>query len=122
MTVQTYTVEGMTCGHCAASVTREVSAAPGVTDATVDLDAKIGFSRDGRSFVMKVKLQGAVGSLGATPIAAPPEGEVVATPGRLREVDDRDYLLQGIAPPIRKNPDGTAVTPAKPADKPGDRK
>ncbi len=40
MTVQTYTVEGMTCGHCAASVTREVSAAPGVTDATVDLDAK----------------------------------------------------------------------------------
>lgn len=40
MTVQTYTVEGMTCGHCAASVTREVSAVAGVTDAAVDLDAK----------------------------------------------------------------------------------
>ena len=41
----------------------------------------------------------------------PAEGEVVATPERLREVDERDYLLQGIAPPIRKNPDGTAVPP-----------
>jgi len=40
MTVQTYTVEGMTCGHCAASVTREVTAVEGVSDAAVDLDAK----------------------------------------------------------------------------------
>lgn len=40
MTVQTYTVEGMTCGHCAASVTREVSAVAGVGDASVDLAAK----------------------------------------------------------------------------------
>jgi hypothetical protein len=30
----------------------------------------------------------------------------------MREVDDRDYLLQGIAPPLRRNPDGTAVPPA----------
>lgn len=80
---------------------------------TVDIDAKIGFSRDSRSFVMKVKLNAAVANIGkAETIAAPPEGEVVATPGRMREVDDRDYLLQGIAPPIRKNPDGTAVQPA----------
>lgn len=79
---------------------------------SVEIDAKLGFSRDGRSFVMKVKLQATVTKLGATPIGAPAEGEVVATPGRLREVDDRDYLLQGIAPPIRKNADGTAVTPA----------
>jgi hypothetical protein len=80
---------------------------------SIELDAKLGFSRDGRSFVMKVKLQSAIASAGqAAAIAAPPEGEVVATPGRLREVDDRDYLLQGIAPPIRKNPDGTAVAPA----------
>ena len=80
---------------------------------SVELDAKIGFSRDGRSFVMKLKLQAAVSELGKpAAIAAPPDGEVVATPGRLREVDERDYLLQGIAPPIRKNPDGTAVQPA----------
>ena len=90
---------------------------------SIELDAKIGFSRDSRSFVMKVKLQSTIANPGqAATIAAPPEGEVVATPGRLREVDDRDYLLQGIAPPIRKNPDGTAVTPAPaPASTPPDK-
>ena len=33
----TYTVTGMTCGHCVASVTEEVSALAGVTDVDVDL-------------------------------------------------------------------------------------
>lgn len=33
----TYTVAGMTCGHCIASVTEEVSEIPGVTDVQVDL-------------------------------------------------------------------------------------
>lgn len=33
----TYTVTGMTCGHCVASVTEEVSELPGVTDVQVDL-------------------------------------------------------------------------------------
>ncbi len=94
---------------------------------SVELDAKLGFSRDGRSFAMKVKLQAAVTAVKAAAISAPPEGEVVATPGRMREVDERDYLLQGIAPPIRKNADGTGVTPAPApaagsADKPADKK
>lgn len=39
MTVQTYAVEGMTCGHCAAAVTREVSAVAGITDVAVDVAA-----------------------------------------------------------------------------------
>ena len=30
-----YTVTGMTCGHCVAAVTEEVSAIDGVTDVTV---------------------------------------------------------------------------------------
>ena len=34
----TYTVEGMTCGHCVASVTEEVALIPGVTDVTVVLE------------------------------------------------------------------------------------
>lgn len=34
---QNYTVTGMTCGHCVASVTEEVSAVDGVTDVSVDL-------------------------------------------------------------------------------------
>jgi copper chaperone len=33
----TYTVVGMTCGHCVTAVTEEVSAVPGVTDVDVDL-------------------------------------------------------------------------------------
>ena len=34
---QTWTVTGMTCGHCVSSVTEEVSAVPGADDVTVDL-------------------------------------------------------------------------------------
>ena len=33
----TYTVVGMTCGHCVASVTEEVTAVPGVTDVSIEL-------------------------------------------------------------------------------------
>ncbi len=32
-----YTVTGMTCGHCVASVTEEMSEIDGVTDVAVDL-------------------------------------------------------------------------------------
>jgi copper ion binding protein len=39
MTTATYTVTGMTCGHCVASVTEEVSQIPGVTDVDVDLES-----------------------------------------------------------------------------------
>ena len=34
-----YTVQGMTCGHCVAAVTDEVSKLPGVTHVDVDLDS-----------------------------------------------------------------------------------
>lgn len=37
MTTNTYTVTGMTCGHCVGSVTSEVARIPGVTDVRVDL-------------------------------------------------------------------------------------
>ena len=38
MTTTTWQVEGMTCGHCVASVTEEVSAIPGVTAVDVVLE------------------------------------------------------------------------------------
>ena len=38
MTTQTFTVTGMTCGHCVASVTEEVSGIPGVQDVDVVLE------------------------------------------------------------------------------------
>lgn len=34
-----YRVTGMTCGHCVAAVTEEVTALPGVTDVAIDLVA-----------------------------------------------------------------------------------
>ncbi len=37
MTTSTFTVDGMTCGHCVASVTEELSRLAGVTGVEVDL-------------------------------------------------------------------------------------
>ncbi|MGE0549955.1 MAG: hypothetical protein AB7O24_27980 [Kofleriaceae bacterium] len=82
---------------------------------SVKLAGTIGFARDGRRFRMKTSVQSTVTALGAVAIAAPADTEIVATPERRREVDDRDFLLQGIAPPLVKNRDGTAATP-QPAD------
>ena len=39
MTTQTYSVTGMTCGHCAGAVTSELKALDGVSDVAVDLVA-----------------------------------------------------------------------------------
>ncbi|GAA1110524.1 heavy-metal-associated domain-containing protein [Nocardiopsis composta] len=47
-TTTVHTVEGMTCGHCAASVTEEVGAVPGVTGVEVDLETgRVAVSGDG---------------------------------------------------------------------------
>lgn len=77
----------------------------------VNLTGTISFMRDGRRFEMKVKLASEVQALGAVAITAPASDEVVATPERQREVDDRDELLQGIAPPTR-NPTSGALPPS----------
>ena len=37
---RTYTVPGMSCGHCRTAITDEVTKVPGVTAVDVDLDAK----------------------------------------------------------------------------------
>ncbi|HWO60347.1 MAG TPA: copper ion binding protein [Umezawaea sp.] len=39
MTVSTYTVQGMTCGHCVNAVTDEVGRIGGVQNVAVDLDS-----------------------------------------------------------------------------------
>jgi copper chaperone len=38
---RTYTVPGIHCGHCAASIEEEVSGVEGVVAVDVDLDAKV---------------------------------------------------------------------------------
>jgi hypothetical protein len=79
----------------------------------VTLAGIVSFSRDGRRFSMKLSCDSTISGLGsAQPITTPADADVVATPERMREVDDRDYLLHGIAPPLRRNPDGTAIAPA----------
>jgi hypothetical protein len=101
--------------------TRSITALDGDTldaDKGVPLAAKltatVSFSREGRRFAMKLGLDASVTKIGSVSIAAPAEGEVVATPTRRGEVDERDYLLHGIAPPIKKNKDGTAAKPMAP--------
>jgi hypothetical protein len=80
-----------------------LDAATGVPLA-VKLDGTLSYTRDGRPLSMHVTLDASLASIGKpSPVTAPTE-DVVATPERLREVDDRDFLLQGIAPPLRKEP------------------
>ncbi|GGW71562.1 heavy-metal-associated domain-containing protein [Streptomyces xantholiticus] len=40
MTEKRYTVTGMSCGHCVASITGEVSQVPGVGEVVADLTAQ----------------------------------------------------------------------------------
>lgn len=70
---------------------------------SVQLAGAVSFQRDGRRFHLKTSVNAALSAIGtAAAVAAPPADQVVATPERPREVDDRDFLLQGIAPPLRK--------------------
>jgi copper chaperone CopZ len=38
MTITTYSVTGMTCGHCSAAVTEELSKLSGVQEVSIDLN------------------------------------------------------------------------------------
>lgn len=78
----------------------------------VKLAGAIGFTRDGQHYEMKLSVGSEVTSIGqVAAIAAPADDQVVATPERLREVDDRDFLLHGIAPSIKKQPPTPAGAP-----------
>lgn len=80
------------------------------------LRGTVRFRRDGRTFAMKVSVESQLVDVGQTPPPAPPSTEdVVQTPGRLHEVDERDQLLEGIAPPLRadRRPTRAKAPPAK---------
>lgn len=66
------------------------------------LVAEVTFERDGKPLAMAITVDHAVERIAAPAIAAPPVEQTVATPERSREVDDRNALLQGIAPPQGK--------------------
>jgi hypothetical protein len=87
------------------------------------LAGKVAFMRDGRRFTLTVDLTAEVKDVGtAAAITLPAPEETVATPERLKEVDDRDAILKGIAPPIRAEGDepapAAATPPAAPAPAP----
>jgi hypothetical protein len=78
--------------------------AAGGAPLAVKLAGAVGYTRDGVRRTMKLSVDAAITGIG-TPvaIAAPDRAEVVATPERMREVDDRDFLLKNIAPPLRRS-------------------
>ena len=72
----------------------------------VKLAGAVGYAHQGHRRTMKLGVDGSISRLGtAAAIAAPARGEVVATPERHREVEERDLLLKNIAPPLRRGAD-----------------
>jgi hypothetical protein len=88
----------------AVSGTADLDAATGVVLAAAwKLDVR--FVREGRTFDMNLEGTHAVTDVGTEiAITPPPDAESVDTPGRSTELDDRNKLLEGIAPPAGKAP------------------
>jgi hypothetical protein len=77
-----------------------------------ELRATINFARDGKSKDMKLKVDQAIDVIGSVAtIAAPPADQTVATFEHSQEAEEREALLQGIAPPARKAPTPETVPP-----------
>jgi len=63
------------------------------------LQGTLAFQRDNRSFVMRLEARHELGSFGAVEEVAPPAPELVVMESEQRhELDERDSLLEGIAP------------------------
>jgi len=79
------------------------------------LDAVASYTRDGKLFEMTIAVTHEVDSVGkVASIAAPPPEDSVATFEVNRESEDRETLLQGIAPPARRPPTPETVPPPRP--------
>ncbi|MEV0346773.1 cation transporter [Nonomuraea sp. NPDC050680] len=63
MSTATYTVKGMTCGHCVSSVKEEVSEVDGVTNVEVDLATGL-LTVDSESSIEPAKIVAAVEEAG----------------------------------------------------------
>jgi hypothetical protein len=98
-------------------------------DAVLDADTAIplkahfastfGFSRDGRSFTMSIEVSQEISGIGAAvAVVTPPANETVDTPQRQKEVDERDFLLDGIAPPAKKSGGTDEALPPAPVAPP----
>jgi copper chaperone len=63
MSIATYTVTGMTCGHCVNAVTEEVSQVPGVTAVDVHLESG-GLTVTSEAPIDEAAVRAAVGEAG----------------------------------------------------------
>ena len=71
------------------------------------ITGQVAFARDGRRFTMKLDVTQDVTPLATPPVfTLPPADEQVATPERPREVEERDFLLEGMAPQTRRKQEG----------------
>ncbi len=69
------------------------------------LDGVVSFMKEGQRLRMKLHVEHDVRDLGtAVPVAAPPAEATVATHERSHEVEERNRLLEGLAPPARNAP------------------
>jgi copper chaperone CopZ len=68
---QNLLIEGMTCSHCVNSVTKAVSALPGVESVEIDLvpDGRSSLSVTGDDAVSDESIAGAVVDAGYTPVS-----------------------------------------------------
>jgi hypothetical protein len=69
------------------------------------LSGSVAFARDGTNYTMAITAKHAISAVGTDPsIEPPPDDQTVATRVRSHELEQRDSLLEGIAPPLRKAP------------------
>jgi hypothetical protein len=83
-----------------------------------ELRAVVEFQREGRHFAMALSVRHAVSAIGEVPAIAAPAAEQLVTGTEVpRELDEREALLDGIAPPAARartpdNPTGAASATA----------
>ena len=77
---------------------------------------RVSASRNERELTVHVAAEHAIIDIGESiEIAAPPADRWVNTPLRSRELDEREILLRGIAPPVRRQSGGSSsVAPSSP--------
>jgi hypothetical protein len=69
------------------------------------LATRLSFQRGGRAFEMVLESSHAIDKIGgAVTVTPPPDAESVTTPLRSHEFEERQELLEGIAPPAAKAP------------------
>jgi hypothetical protein len=84
------------------------------------LEGVVSFTRDGSNYRMTIELDHQVANVGsAVKIALPAADQQLSAPRTSKELEERETLLDGIAPPARRgktldNPRGEA----RPADGP----